>query len=197
MISDLINRYPSLASIKNEIEKAKELMISTYTNSGKILVCGNGGSAADSEHIVGELMKGFLLKRKVTNPLIPKETADKLQGALPAISLVSQSAILSAYANDVDPDMVYAQLTYGYAKKEDLLICLSTSGNSKNCVNAAMVAKSMGAKVLSFTGQKISLLSDVSDVTIQVPETETFKVQELHLPVYHYLCAAVEKHFFE
>ncbi len=192
----LIKRYPALSVCKEDIKQAEKLLVDTYKHGGKVLVCGNGGSAADSEHIVGELMKGFLLKRPVADARIPEALRGKLQGALPAISLVSQSAILSAYSNDVDPDMVYAQLVYGYANEGDLVIGLSTSGNSKNVVYAQMVAKAVGAKTLSLTGEKESRLSELSDVTIRVPETETYKVQELHLPVYHYLCAAAEKTFF-
>lgn len=192
----LIKRYPALSACREDIKQAEKLLVDTYKHGGKVLVCGNGGSAADSEHIVGELMKGFLLKRPVADARIPEALRGKLQGALPAISLVSQSAILSAYSNDVDPDMVYAQLVYGYANEGDLVIGLSTSGNSKNVVYAQMVAKAVGAKTLSLTGEKESRLSELSDVTIRVPETETYKVQELHLPVYHYLCAAVEKTFF-
>lgn len=192
----LIKRYPALSACREDIKQAEKLLIDTYKHGGKVLVCGNGGSAADSEHIVGELMKGFLLKRPVADARIAEALRGKLQGALPAISLVSQSAILSAYSNDVDPDMVYAQLVYGYANEGDLVIGLSTSGNSKNVVYAQMVAKAVGAKTLSLTGEKESRLSELSDVTIRVPETETYKVQELHLPVYHYLCAAVEKTFF-
>ena len=197
MISELLERYPSLQICKKDIEDALNLMIDTYKNDGKILVCGNGGSAADSEHIVGELMKGFMLKREVKDERIPEELSCKLQGALPSISLVSQTGVLSAFINDVAPDMMYAQLVYGYGRKGDLLICLSTSGNSKNCVNAAEVAKCIGVNVLSFTGEKESKLSEISDCTIKVPETETFKVQEYHLPVYHYLCAMTENYFFE
>ena len=197
MLNELLMRYPALDKCKDEIENALNLLIDTYKNGGKVLVCGNGGSAADSEHIVGELMKGFMLKREVRDKRIPEDLRKNLQGALPAISLPSQSAILSAFINDVEPDMMYAQLVYGYATEKDLLICLSTSGNSKNCVNAAQVAKAIGAKVLSLTGQKDSRLSEISDCTLQVPETETFKVQEYHLPVYHYLCAMTEKTFFD
>lgn len=197
MLNELFKTYPMLKTCKTEIEVALNLIINTYKNGGKILVCGNGGSASDSEHIVGELMKGFMLKRKVIDERIPEYLATNLQGALPAISLVSQVGVLSAFINDVDPDMMYAQLVYGYGKDGDLLICLSTSGNSANCVKAADVAKRIGVRVLSLTGQKESKLSEISDCTIQVPETETFKVQEYHLPVYHYLCAAVEKHFFD
>lgn len=195
-MDNLLERNPALECCVKDINTALELMINTYKTGGKILVCGNGGSAADSEHIVGELMKGFMLKRKVDDERIPEKLRNNLQGALPAISLPSQSAILSAFINDVDPEMMYAQLVYGYGNKNDLLICLSTSGNSKNCVNAAEVAKYIGVRVLSLTGQKDSKLSEISNCTVQVPETETFKVQEYHLPVYHYLCAETEKHFF-
>lgn len=197
MMNELLTRYPALSKCKEEIEKALELIVKTYKNGGKVLVCGNGGSASDSEHIVGELMKGFMLKRPVIDERIPEELAKNLQGALPAISLVSQVGVLSAFVNDVEPDMMYAQLVYGYATDKDLLICISTSGNSKNCVNAAKVAKCVGAKVLSLTGEKYSKLSELSECTIKVPETETFKVQEYHLPVYHYLCSMVEKTFFD
>ena len=160
-------------------------------------MCGNGGSAADSEHIVGELMKGFLKKRKVTDERIPKYLRENIQGALPAISLPSQCAILSAFVNDVESDMMYAQLVYGYAKENDLVIGISTSGNSKNIVNAVEVAKCIGIKTLSLTGENESRLSELSDVTVRVPETETFKIQELHLPIYHYLCAYAEREFFD
>lgn len=193
----LIERYPSLQICRDDIEKALNLIIDTYEKGGKVLVCGNGGSASDSEHIVGELMKGFMLMRPVTDERIPERIRTHLQGSLPAISLPSQSAILSAFINDVDPEMMYAQLVYGYAKENDLVIGLSTSGNSKNVVNAVETAKAISVKTLSLTGAKESRLSELSDVTVRVPETETFMIQELHLPVYHYLCAATEKHFFE
>lgn len=196
-MENLLSRYPTLISCREDILTAKELLINTYKNGGKVLVCGNGGSAADSEHIVGELMKGFLSKRKVSDERIPEELKKNLQGALPAISLVSQSAILSAYINDVEPNMMYAQLVYGYGKENDLLICLSTSGNSKNTVKACEVAKCIGVTVLSLTGENESYLSELSDCTIKVPEIETYKVQELHLPVYHFLCAETEKYFFD
>ena len=195
-MTELLNRYPCLNQCRESIEKALELIINTYKNGGKVLVCGNGGSAADCEHIVGELMKGFMKKREVEDIRIPEEMRKNLQGALPAISLPSQCAVLSAFINDVDAEMMYAQLVYGYAKKEDLVIGLSTSGNSKNVVNAIEVAKCLGVKTLSLTGKNESKLSEISDVTIRVPETETYKVQELHLPVYHYLCAEVEKAMF-
>ena len=192
----LYERYPALEVCKADIEKALKLMIDTYRNGGKILLCGNGGSASDCEHIVGELLKGFKSKRVVEDERIPEQLRSGLQGSLPAISLPSQSAILSAFVNDVDPEMMYAQLVYGYAKANDLVIGLSTSGNSKNVVNALEVARAMGVRTMSMTGQKESKLSEISDVTIKVPETETYKVQEYHLPVYHYLCAEVEREFF-
>ena len=196
-MEELLSRYSKLAECRDSIKKALDLMIDTYKNGGKVLVCGNGGSAADCEHIVGELMKGFLKKREVTDNRISEDLRKNLQGALPAISLPSQSAILSAFINDVEPDMMYAQLVYGYAKENDLVIGISTSGNSKNIVNAIEVARCMGVKTLSLTGRNESKLSDISNVTICVPETETYKVQELHLPVYHYLCAEVEKEMFK
>lgn len=192
----LYERYPALNVCREEIENAVDMIISTYQNGGKVLVCGNGGSASDSEHIVGELMKGFLSKRAVKDERIPESLRNGLQGALPAISLPSQSAILSAFINDVEPEMMYAQLVYGYARENDLVIGLSTSGNSKNVVKAIEVAKCMGAKTLSMTGEKASRLSELSDITIRVPSTETYKIQEYHLPVYHYLCMEVEKVMF-
>lgn len=192
----LYQRYPELEACRADIEKALQMLIDTYRRGGKVLVCGNGGSAADSEHIVGELMKGFLLKRPVLDPRIPEHLRKGLQGALPAISLPSQCAILSAFINDVDPEMLYAQLVYGYAGEGDLVIGLSTSGNSVNVVNALEVAKCLGAKTLSMTGAAESKMSRLSDVTVRVPDTETYKVQEYHLPVYHYLCAQVESAFY-
>ncbi len=205
MLQELIARYPALTVCQADIHAATDTIIGCYEHGGKVLLCGNGGSCADCDHIVGELMKGFLLRRKLSCAETEKfasmfeggaDFAAKLQGALPAVSLTAQTAILSAFANDVDPDMVYAQLVYGYARQNDLVIGLSTSGNSKNVVNAVKAAKFRGAATLCMTGVKESKLSAMSDVTVRVPETETFKIQELHLPVYHYLCAAVEEEFF-
>lgn len=196
MLKELLERYPELSECEEQIKSAMELIRDTYKNGGKVLVCGNGGSCSDSEHIVGELMKGFKLMRPVTDERIPEDLRCGLQGALPAISLPSQTGILSAFINDVDPEMMYAQLTYGYARENDLLIGLSTSGNSKNVVNAARIAKAVGAKALAMTGKKESKLSEICDVCIRVPETETYKIQELHLPVYHYLCAQIEADCF-
>lgn len=202
---NLYERYPSLKECETDIENAVQTICDTYQNGGKLLACGNGGSCADCDHIVGELMKGFLMKRtetqqheKVMNSGFEdaKFMAENLQGALPAISLPHQSALLTAFANDVEADMIYAQMVFGYGKQEDVLICLSTSGNSKNVVYAAKTAKSMGVKTIAMTGKKESKLSEICDIAIRVPETETYKIQELHLPVYHYICAKTEEYFF-
>jgi D-sedoheptulose 7-phosphate isomerase len=205
MLNNLIERYPQLIEIKDELKAAANLMIKTVRGGGKILLCGNGGSCADCDHIVGELMKGFLLKREVGEEFIkvlknayPDDAeylSRNLQGGIPAISLTSQSAVLSAFANDVAPDMHYAQLVYGYGNKGDLLIGISTSGNSKNVVNAVKVAKAKGLYTVALTG-KTSCKLDMCDIALKAPETETFKVQEYHLPMYHYLCAEVEKCLF-
>ena len=206
MIIDLYKQNPTLEICKNDVEAARELMISTYQNGNKILLCGNGGSCADCDHIVGELLKGFLLRREIRSDLKEKIDAlgweecthltSNLQLGLPAISLHSQTALLSAFCNDVSADTVYAQTLLGLAKAGDLLICISTSGNSKNVFYAALMAKALGVKILSLTGENESKLSAVSDVTIRVPATDTYRVQEYHLPVYHYLCAEVENEFF-
>lgn len=206
MLNELLNRYPQLAKCQDEIKKATAAMIDCYKNGGKILLCGNGGSCADCDHIVGELMKGFLKKRplsteqkaQMTNlsPLLEEETLSKLQGGLPAISLPSITALNSAFCNDVDPELIYAQSVMAMGKTGDVLIAMSTSGNAKNVFAAAMVAKGLGLTVMGLTGKGGGKLSEIADICIRVPETETFKVQELHLPVYHYLCAATEEGFF-
>lgn len=202
---ELFERYPSLRSCESALDAALELMRKTYRNGGVIYVCGNGGSCSDSDHIVGELMKGFLLRRpplagesETLRELFPEHEniSEKFQRAIPAVSLTAQGAILSAFANDVDPDFVYAQLVYGYAHENDLVIGLSTSGNSANVVNAIKAAKMRSAATIAMTGARESKLSALSDVTLRAPETETFKIQELHLPMYHYLCAALEQELF-
>ena len=195
-MKDLLARYPQLKTCAKDIENALALMIDAYKNGGKILVCGNGGSSADADHIVGELMKGFLKDRKVTDERIPQELREKLQGALPAISLSAHTSLMTATINDNDADMIFAQQVYGYAKEKDLLIAISTSGNSKNVVNAVKVAKALGTKTLALTGETCGMLKEMADVTICAPSTETYKSQEYHLPIYHYLCAKVEEVFF-
>lgn len=196
-ICKLTARYPALCSCENEILAAAELMVQTYEHGGKILLCGNGGSAADCDHIAGELLKGFLLPRKVENENIPAAIREKLQGALPAVSLPSLTAALTASINDLDAEFVYAQLLYGLAKEGDLLIAISTSGNSPNVLHAAELARAVGVKTLALTGNSGGRLAKIADVSICVPESETYLVQELHLPIYHFLCAETERRIFQ
>lgn len=199
ILDELFERYPTLEKCRCAISAAVDMLIAAYVNGGKVLVCGNGGSASDAEHIVGELLKKFKKHRDVPESVAEKlrpELAAKLEGSLPAISLVSMSGIITAFANDVAWETAFAQQVLGLGKPGDVLIALSTSGNSANCVAAAEVMKAVGGKTIAFTGMKESKLSEICDATIRVPETETFKVQELHLPVYHALCAAVEEELF-
>ncbi len=201
IINDLINRYSKLEVCKQEIINAVEILIEAYKNHHKLLVCGNGGSASDSEHIVGELMKGFVKKRLIPNELRKKlnddELSSYLQGALPAISLTVENALSTAFANDQNPVFCFAQQVYGLGVENDVLLCISTSGNSKNCVYAGKVAKAINMKLISLTGQKESNLEKISDVTIHAPEIETYKIQECHLPIYHCICLVLENEFFE
>ncbi len=206
ILDNTMLNYPMLESCRQQIFQAFLLLQRCFSQGGKVLVCGNGGSAADSEHIVGELMKGFLLKREIPRANIDKFKAafpdewqyfaGNLQGALPAISLVSQTAIATAFINDIAPDMVFAQLVYGYAREGDVLIGISTSGNSKNVVNAIKVARVLGVRSIGLTGKTGGVMKDHCDIVIAVPAIETFRIQELHLPVYHALCAMLETEFF-
>lgn len=206
MIFDkLYKDYPSLEANRNDIENAFSLIKKCAEENAFIYCCGNGGSAADSEHITGELMKGFILKRPLSEDEKARfngieggeDIASKLQKGIRCISLVSQTGVISAFANDIDPSLIYAQQVYAYAKNEhDVLIALSTSGNSLNIVNAVKAAKAAGIKTVSITGEKESKLSEISDVTIKLPTSVTYEVQELTLPVYHALCAGVEAHMF-
>lgn len=206
MLNELIKRYPQLISCENDIKGATDMLCSSFKNGGKLLLCGNGGSSADCDHISGELMKGFLKLRPLSDaqkasmldkcPDIDTEMLGKLQGALPAIPLPSLCALNTAFSNDVEPSLVYAQALLALAKEEDVLVAISTSGNSTNVLNAAKLARALGVKVISLTGESGGALRDASDVCIRVPENETYKVQELHLPVYHYLCAEIENRFF-
>lgn len=207
VVLSLMERYPVLQVCREEIQKAVDLWCKAYENGGKLLLCGNGGSCADAQHIAGELMKGFLKKRSLTGeqkasmqrnyPELDESVLNKLQQALPAVVLSDATALNSAFANDVDPCLVYAQQTLGLGTAEDVLVCLSTSGSSQNVVEAAKVAKSIGLSVVALTGSSGGWLKEIADVCITVPAVETYQVQELHLPVYHCLCAAVEAHFFE
>ncbi len=194
---ELFSRYGALAVCEDDINAATDAIISTYKNGGKVLLCGNGGSCADCDHIAGELLKGFLSHRPVSDERIPEELREKLQGSLPAVSLPSLSAALTASINDLDPEIIYAQLLMGLGKAGDVLIALSTSGNAKNVCHAATLAKALGMTVIGMTGEKGGKLSTIADITIRVPENETYKVQEYHLPVYHYLCAKTEAALFQ
>ena len=202
----LIDRYPKLIVCREDIMNAYNLLEEAYRNGCKLLACGNGGSASDSEHIVGELMKEFKLKRKVysdhatvlkeIDPELGQTLAEYLQGALPAISLTGHSSLQTAYMNDAVPELVFAQQVNGYGKPGDVFLGISTSGNSKNVLYAAVNAKAKGLKVIGLTGAKENKLMKYADVCIRVPETETYKIQELHLPVYHCLCLMLEDYFF-
>ena len=205
-LNHLIERYPELVVCRKDINNAYGLLEEAYRNGRKLLVCGNGGSASDSEHIVGELMKEFKLKRKVysdhaavlrkIDPELGQTLAEHLQGALPAISLTGHSSLQTAYMNDAVPELVFAQQVNGYGKPGDVFLGISTSGNSKNVLYAAVNAKAKGLKVIGLTGAKENKLMKYANVCIRVPETETYKIQELHLPVYHCLCLMLEDHFF-
>lgn len=202
----LVTRYPSLVSCKQDIIYAYQLLEEAYSDGRKLLVAGNGGSASDSEHIVGELMKEFKLKRKIYAAQIDRlmqidaemgtVLADHLQGSLPAISLIGEPSLTTAFMNDAVPVLVFAQQVNGLGRAGDVFLGISTSGNSKNILYAAVAAKSKGLKVIGLTGGKDSRLAELADVCIRVPETETYKIQELHLPVYHCLCLMLEEKFF-
>jgi len=206
MLNELMERYPCLSACMEDIETAARTLIDCYEAGGKVLSCGNGGSCADADHIVGELMKGFLKKRPLSDarkqamkancPGLEDTVLNQLQGGLPALSLCSLNALNTAFCNDVEPELIYAQSVLGMGKPGDIFIGMSTSGNAKNVFAAAQVAKALGLTVIGLTGIGGGKLSQIADICIRVPESETFKIQELHLPVYHYLCAAVEAHFF-
>ncbi len=206
ILNDLHVRYPKISEQLPSIEAAFELLCITYRQGGKVLCCGNGGSCADCDHIVGELMKSFLFKRKI-DPVMEErlrifgtetnELIHNLEGALPALSLCGHNALTTAFLNDTNPRMTFAQQLYGIAKKGDCLIALTTSGNSVNCIYAAITAKAMQLPVIVFTGSDGGKISKYADVIIHAPESETFKIQEYHLPIYHALCAMLEKEFFE
>lgn len=202
----LISRYPVLERCEDSIIRAYFMLEESYAAGHKLLVAGNGGSAADSEHIVGELMKGFKLARKLDEAIsqklineseeLGKTLAENLQGALPAIALDGHPALSTAYMNDCEPLLCFAQQVNGYGAEGDVFLGISTSGNSKNILYAAVTAHAKGMKVIGLTGAKDSKLDVLSDVCIKVPQTETYMIQELHLPVYHCLCLMLEDRFF-
>ena len=206
MVEELIRRYRVLGSIQKEIEAAYGLLEACYAAGGKLLAAGNGGSASDAEHIVGELMKGFVKRRPVPDAMAGalKEAggdrgeylAGKLQGALPAIALTNHAALSSAFANDVDPVLSYAQQVNGYGMPKDVFLGISTSGNAENILYAAVTARARGMKVLALTGKTGGKLAAFADVAVIAPEQETYRIQELHLPIYHTLCLMLEERFF-
>lgn len=197
-IEEAVKRYPCLKACEKDMKALTEIICSMHNEGGKLLLCGNGGSAADCEHISGELLKGFLLPRRPQKDEIPLEEniLSKLQKGIPAVPLSNFSSALTAFSNDEDSSLSFAQLTFALGKKEDVFFGISTSGNSKSVVAAAKTAKALGMKTAALTGEKESELSDVCDVTVRVPENETYKVQELHLPVYHAVCAECERIVF-
>lgn len=205
-INLLISRYPNLANIQNDIIDAYLLMEECYEKGGKILIAGNGGSAADSEHIAGELMKRFKRPRPVSAEFASKlksidfergsELAKNLEQSLMAIPLVAHEALTTAYINDVDGLGVFAQQLFGYGRPGDIFLGISTSGNSKNIMNATVVARALNIKVVGLTGMTGGELATVADVVVKVPEEETYMIQELHLPIYHCWCLMLEDRFF-
>ena len=205
-LEELISRYPVLEPIKVSVMEAYEILKECFETGHKLLLAGNGGSAADSEHIVGELMKGFVKRRQVPEDMAGKmeridekagkELALKLQGGLPAIALSGHPALSTAFLNDVEGELIYAQQVYGYGQEGDVLWGISTSGNAANIHYAAVTAKAKGMKVIGLTGRDGGKMAGYSDAAVIVPEQETFKIQELHLPIYHALCLMLEEHFF-
>lgn len=206
-IDELIERYPALSVCKKDIEKARDALIKSFEKGGKLLIAGNGGSCADSDHISGELLKSFVKKRIPDKSLIDsikkidEETgaylSDKLQGSLPVIALTNNTALMTASLNDVDGNVMFAQQVNGYGKPEDVFLGISTSGNSKDIIYPTVVAKAKGLTTIALTGKSGGRLKDLADIAIIVPSQETFKIQELHLPVYHALCLEVEEHFWK
>jgi D-sedoheptulose 7-phosphate isomerase len=205
-IDRLLKKYPDLAEIESAVRAAFISLEACYSAGNKVMICGNGGSAADSEHIVGELMKGYLLKRPLPpemrtrfSQLFPDRgqyLADHLQGALPTISLVSQISLITAFANDVAADMIFAQQVYGYGRKGDVLLGISTSGSSANIINALQVARVLNLSTIGLTGKLRGVMDEVCNVVIHVPWETTPEIQERHVAVYHALCAELEERFF-
>lgn len=205
-LEELTSRYPVLEAVKGDVLAAYEILRDCYAGGGKLMIAGNGGSCADSEHIVGELMKGFVKPRHVpeefaraltqADPERGPELAAKLQGGLPAIALTGHNGLTTAFANDVDSSMAFAQQLNGYGRKGDVFLGISTSGNSANVLYAMAVAKAKGIRTIALTGRDGGAMGRAADVAVIVPETETYMIQELHLPVYHALCLMLEEHFF-
>ena len=207
MLEELIGRDPVLGPCRESIRQAYQALEECFLAGGKLLVAGNGGSAADSDHIVGELMKGFVKKRPLPDSLVQAlkeadpqrgaELSQKLQGALPAIALTNHVALSSAFANDVDGILSYAQQVNGYGNRGDVFLGISTSGNAENVMYAAVTARAKGMKIIGLTGRDGGKLGAFADISIVVPKQETYQIQELHLPVYHALCLMLEKRFYD
>jgi D-sedoheptulose 7-phosphate isomerase len=208
-LSEVLERCPALASVAPQIQGAAEAICACYRAGGKVLVCGNGGSAADSEHIVGELVKGFILRRTIPADAVARirevvpgdetlaaEVAGKLQGGVAAISLTGHPALASAVDNDTGRDMIFAQQVYVYGRPGDILLALSTSGSSGNILRALTVARAFGVQTIGLTGSRAGAMDALCDIVIQTPGTETHKIQELHLPIYHTICLLVEQELF-
>lgn len=203
----LLERYPALEGMREQLVDAIERLVQCAEKGGKILVCGNGGSAADSLHIVGELMKSFVLKRRIAPELQAALKAqwgdqadyyiENLEGPIPAISLVNEVSLITAYSNDKAPDLAFAQQVLGHGRPGDILLAISTSGNSANVLHAARVARTLGLEVVSMTGEGGGKLKDLSDTLLAVPSRVTYQIQEYHLPIYHAICLALEAQFFD
>lgn len=205
-IINLINNIPALKNCEQDILLACDALVNTYRNGGKLLVCGNGGSSSDSEHIVGELMKGFILPRRISEQARQKLMrsagedgeilCDKLQCALPAISLTSHTSLTTALTNDTGADMIFAQQVFGFGQPNDIFLGLSTSGNSKNVIYAVKTAKAIGLCTIAMTGETGGKLAELCDIVIKAPSEITHEVQEMHLPIYHAICMQLEQTFF-
>ena len=198
-VAELLERKPCLSACESEIRGAIDTIVTMYRAGGKLLLAGNGGSASDCEHISGELLKGFLLKREPSAeelPGIPAETVSRLQRGIGAVPLSSLSSVFTAFCNDVSPELAFAQLVFALGQPGDVFLGLSTSGNAKNVCRAAEVAKARGLKTISMTGQGGGALAEICELTIRAPEASTPLVQELHLPIYHAICAQVEEILF-
>lgn len=202
----LVKRYPVLQEVRPQIEECYEIIRDCYENNGKLIVAGNGGSCADAEHIVGELMKGFVLRRQLprsfcdalcaVDPVVGIQLAEQLQSGLPALALSSHSALNTAFLNDINGEMMYAQQLNVMGNSGDVFLGISTSGNAKNVHYAAIAAKAKGMKVIGLTGKTGGVLNELADVNMVMPCDETYQIQELHLPVYHCLCLMLEAYFF-
>ena len=206
LLNDLIRRYPGIVDLKEDVRTTYEIILESLKKGGTVFTCGNGGSASDSEHIAGELLKGFILKRELKDEL-KKELSDKfgedgfklaskLQYGLRAISLTSHPAFITAFANDVDANLIFAQQLFGLGRKGDVLIAISTSGNSANIYNCILTASIMGVKTVLLTGKSGGRCCALADVALKIPETEAYKIQEYHLPIYHTLCLMIEDYFY-